>query len=108
LGFFKAGTLAPTLAAAISKLEVGETTDLIQTTYGYSILKVVERISPGIPPFEEVEQRVEEFLYNQKIQPALRAYLIQLRKDSYVVLAPGYIDTGAERPSDAMLAKKVK
>ena len=51
---------------------------------------------------------MEGFLYNQKIQPAMRTYLTQLRKDSYVVLAPGYVDSGAERPSDAVLAKKGK
>jgi hypothetical protein len=38
----------------------------------------------------------------------MRAYLTQLRKDSYVILAPGYVDNGAERPSDAVLAKKEK
>jgi len=108
LGFFKSGTLAPSLAAAVDKLEVGETTDPIETKYGYDIIKVMERISPGIPTFDEVERRVESFLYNQKMQPAMRTYLTQLRKDSYVVLAPGYVDSGAERPSDAVLAKKGK
>lgn len=108
LGFFKAGTLAPALTAAIDKLEVGEFSDPLLTKYGYDILKLLERISPGIPTFEEVEQRVETFLYNQQIQPAMRAYLAQLRKDSYITLAPGYVDIGAERPSDAALAKKEK
>jgi len=108
LGFFKVGTLAPTLAAAIAKLEVGEYTEPLQTKYGYDILKLLERLSPGIPTFEEVEQHVESFLYNQQIQPAMRAYLTQLRKDSYITLAPGYVDSGAERPSDAVLAKKGK
>ena len=68
----------------------------------------MERLTPGIPIFDEVEQRVEGFLYNQQIQPAMRAYLTQLRKDSYVTLTPGYVDSGAERPSDAVLAKKEK
>jgi len=87
---------------------VGETTDPIETKYGYDIIKLVERFTAGIPAFDEVEQHVEGFLYDQKIQPAMRAYLTQLRKDSYVVIAPGYVDSGAERPSDAVLAKKEK
>ena len=108
LGLFKGGTLAPSLAAAVDKLEVGETTDPIETKYGYDIIKLLERFTAGIPVFDEVEQHVEGFLYNQQIQPAMRAYLTQLRKDSYVILAPGYVDNGAERPSDAVLAKKEK
>ncbi len=106
LGFFKAGTqMAAGLGAAIDKTEVGETTDPIELKLGYVIIKVVERLSPGLPPFDEVEQRVEGFLYNQRMTPALRVYLTQLRKDSYVVIAPGYIDSGAERSSDAGRAK---
>jgi peptidyl-prolyl cis-trans isomerase SurA len=108
LGFFKAGTLAPALAAAVDKVDMGDTTDVIETKYGFAIFKVVERLSPGIPAFDEVEQRVEGFLYNQRIQPAMRTYLTQLRKDSYVTIAPGYVDTGAERPSEAVLATKQK
>jgi hypothetical protein len=40
------------------------------------------------------------------MQPAMRQYMVTLRKDSYVYLAPGYVDTGVERPSDAVIAKK--
>lgn len=108
VGFFKAGTLAPAVAAAIAKLEVGETTEVIQTKYGYMILKVVERRSAGIPKFEEVEQRVDEAFYSEKIETALRGYLATLRKESYIFLAPGYVDTGAEKPGTAVLAEKGK
>jgi hypothetical protein len=40
------------------------------------------------------------------MQGSLREYMVTLRKESYVFLAPGYVDTGAERPSEAVLAKK--
>jgi peptidyl-prolyl cis-trans isomerase SurA len=106
VGFFKPGTLAPVIADAIGKLEVGDTSDLVETKNGHMIFKVLERMRPGIPSFEEVEERVSETLYDQKMKPALRAYLITLRKESYINLAPGYVDAGAERPSEAVLAKK--
>ncbi len=106
VGILKPGTLSPAVAEAVNKLEVNDTSDIVQTSHGHMIFKVLERISPGIPTFEEVEQRVNEVMYNQKMQPALRAYLMNLRKESFIYLAPGYLDTGAERPSDAVLAKK--
>jgi peptidyl-prolyl cis-trans isomerase SurA len=105
IGFLKAGTLAPAIDAAISKLELNEFTEPIQIKTGYIILRVVERLSPGIPPFEQIEPRVMEFLYNQKMAPALRQYLVNLRKESYIFLRPGYVDTGTERASDALVAK---
>jgi peptidyl-prolyl cis-trans isomerase SurA len=106
IGFMKTSTIAPTIAAAISKLETNEFTDPIQTKSGYMILKLQERFSPGIPPFEEVESRVNEVLYNQRMEPKLREYLTGLRKDSYVFLAPGYIDTGGDTPGAALAAEK--
>ena len=106
IGFMKAGTLASAINDAVAKLDTNEFTDLIPIKSGYIILKLLERRRQGIPTFEEVEQRVNEYLYNQKMAPALRQYLATLRKESYVYLAPGYVDTGAERPSEAVLAKK--
>jgi peptidyl-prolyl cis-trans isomerase SurA len=95
LGFFKKGTLAPQLSAAIDKVDVGETTGVLKTQYGYMILKVKQRRQQGIAPFDDVEQKVDEVLYNQQMQPALRTYLTTLRKQSYITIAPGYTDTGA-------------
>jgi peptidyl-prolyl cis-trans isomerase SurA len=106
IGFLKEGTMASAIATVVGKLDVNEASDLIGTKSGYLILKVAERFSPGIPKFEEVEQRVNDVLYSQKMQPKLRAYLVQLRKESYIFLAPGYVDAGGERPSETQLAKK--
>jgi peptidyl-prolyl cis-trans isomerase SurA len=106
IGFFKDGTLAPAIDQAVKKLDVGETTDLIKTRDGYITIRVLERFSPGVPKFEEVEQRVEEALYNEKMQPALRQYLVTLRKESYIFLAPGYVDTGAGGATELELAQK--
>lgn len=106
VGFFKSGTLDPALGGPAEKLEVGDTSDLIMTKYGYTIIKVLEKLRPGVPSFEEVEHRVDEYIYNQKMPPGLRKYLTTLRKESFIYLAPGYVDTGAERPSEAQLAEK--
>jgi len=106
IGFMKTGTVAPSIAATIDKLDINENTGPIETKAGYLILKVLERFSPGIPKFEEVEQRVNESLYNRKMQPRLREYLAELRKESYIFLAPGFVDSGAERPSETQIAKQ--
>ena len=108
IGFMKTGTMAPAIAAAISKLEVNDYTDPILTKSGYTILRLLERFSPGIPPFEEVESRVNEALYGQRMEPKMREYLVQLRKDSYIFLAPGYIDTGAETPTAELTPERTQ
>jgi peptidyl-prolyl cis-trans isomerase SurA len=48
-----------------------------------------------VPPLSEIEPRVQEAIYMQRLQPALREYLKKLREDAYVKVYPGYVDTGA-------------
>jgi hypothetical protein len=72
------------------------------------ILRLLERFSPGIPPFEEVESHVNETLYSQRMEPKMREFLVQLRKDSYIFLAPGYVDTGAETPGALLTPERTQ
>lgn len=108
IGPMKNSQLAPVIATAIDKLDINENTDAIKIRNGYLILRLLERFSPGIPPFEEVEPRVQETLYSQRMEPKLREYLTQLRKDSYIFLAPGYVDTGGDTPGAALTSEKTQ
>jgi peptidyl-prolyl cis-trans isomerase SurA len=108
ISMMKMSSMAPAIAAAIAKLDVNEYTDPLHVKSGYLILRLVERLSPGIPPFEEVEARVQETLYSQRMEPKMREFLTQLRKDSYIFLAPGYIDTGADTLGAALTSDKTQ
>ncbi len=106
LGFMEEAKLTPDVGAVIAKLDRNDFTNPIQTKFGYIILKVLDRYSAGIPKFEEVEERVAAVLYDQKMQPQLRDYLTRLRSESYIFRAPGYFDTGEERPSETQPTHK--
>ncbi len=95
LGLWKRGSLGQVLEDATFPLKVGETTQPIRTRQGWLILKVTEHDQAGPAPLKDVEPQIQEALYMQAMQPALRAYLTKLREDSYVNLAPGFVDSGA-------------
>jgi peptidyl-prolyl cis-trans isomerase SurA len=95
LGEFKRGTLAKQIEDTTFAMKVGDVSDVIQTRQGFIIVKVVEHHNAGIPPFSEVEPRIQDALYMKKLQPALREYLTKLREDAYIDVYPGYEDTGA-------------
>ncbi len=95
IGFFKTGTLASAVQQKIDKLDVNQYTQPFLTKYGYMIVKVTGRQTGSVPTFNEAERRVMEYLYNEKMQKELRVYLTQLRKESFIRLAPGFVDTGA-------------
>lgn len=95
LGYFERGKLAKQLEDVTFNMKKGDVSDVIRTKQGFVILKVMEHESAGIPPFSEVEGRVQEAVYMQKLQPALREYLKKLREEAYIDIKTGYIDTGA-------------
>jgi peptidyl-prolyl cis-trans isomerase SurA len=95
LGFFKRGALAKGLEDKTFSMKGGEVTDPIRTKQGFVILKVAEHNPEGIPPFKDVENKVSDILYYQKLQPQLRAYLTKLREESFIDIKAGFVDTGA-------------
>ena len=95
LGLHKRGELAPELEKAVFSLHRGDSTGIIHTANGLEILRVNQHYDAGLQPLNKVEMDIENHLYQQQIQPAMRLYLDQLRRDSYVVVKPGYTDTGS-------------
>lgn len=100
VGFFKAGTIAPAISSAIANVDAGEVSPIVKTKYGYMIFDVLEKRVGKNPTFEQVSNQVMNYLYEQKIQGALRGFLTTLRKQSSIRLAPGFVDTGAPPGGD--------
>jgi peptidyl-prolyl cis-trans isomerase SurA len=95
LSLFKRGTLSKELEDKVFALKSGEVTDVIRTKQGYVILQVSEHQMAGVPPMKEVEPRIQDALYMQKLQPALRAFLTTLREEAFIDIKSGYLDSGA-------------
>ena len=95
VGFFEKGSLSPEIETAIANLQKNQVSDLIDTKYGYMILKVVSRTEAGVPTLADAESKINEKIYLDKIQPSLREYLTRLRTESYITIKAGYVDSGA-------------
>jgi peptidyl-prolyl cis-trans isomerase SurA len=108
LGFFKRGTLAKELEDKTFAMKPGDVSDVIRTRQGYVLLKVTEHTQAGIPPLKDVEPKVQEALYMQKLDPSLREFLTKLREDAFIVIKPGYVDTGASANQTNPIETSVK
>jgi peptidyl-prolyl cis-trans isomerase SurA len=95
VGFFKEGTVSAEIAKAIANVGVGDISKTLKTQYGYMIFKVLERRVGQHPTFDQVANYVMNYLYEQKVTGGMRGFLTTLRKESYIRLAPGFVDTGA-------------
>jgi peptidyl-prolyl cis-trans isomerase SurA len=94
LGTFERGKLAKELEDRTFAMKAGEITDVIHTKQGYAILRVDDHQMAGIPPMKDALPKIQDALYYQKLQPALRTFLTKLREEAYIKISPGYTDTG--------------
>ncbi|MGD0443302.1 MAG: peptidylprolyl isomerase [Edaphobacter sp.] len=103
LGMYKRGSLGQVLEDQTFNLKTGEWTAPIRTKQGFVILKVTDHPAAGIAPLKDVEPQVQEAMYSEAMQPALRTYLTKLREDAYIEVRSGYVDSGAS-PKETRLA----
>ena len=95
MGAFGRGQLAKSLEDQVFKMNRGDMTDVIQTKAGFEILRVEEHYQAGEQPYDKVEGEISNKFYQDKMQPALRSYLAELREESYLTIKPGYVDSAA-------------
>ena len=95
LGLFKPGSNAKVIEDQTFALKVGDSTQPIRTRQGFVVLKVTQHDKAGPAPMKDVEGQIEQGLYVQAMEPAMRAYLSKLRDDSFVDIQPGFVDSGA-------------
>jgi parvulin-like peptidyl-prolyl isomerase len=72
--------LIPAVAAAISRLKVGEISDTIETSIGYFIIKLNDRRPARHASFGEVKEEIKASLLQQKTDDELQAWLKRQRE----------------------------
>lgn len=95
IGEFKRGEMAKVLEDETFALKTGEVSKVMHTNQGFIIFKVLQHQQAGIPPLKEVDEKIRNVLYVQKLEPSARAYLTKLREEAYIEIREGYADTGA-------------
>lgn len=95
VGEFQRGMMAPEVEKAVFALKKGDSSDVLPVKNGLEIYHVNQRFEAGLQPLAKVEDEIENQIYQTRIQAAMRKYEAQLRRDSYIVIAAGYADTGA-------------
>jgi peptidyl-prolyl cis-trans isomerase SurA len=100
LGQYKRGELSKELEDTVFKMKRNELTEVMETKQGYLIMQVLEHYDEGEQSLAKVENEINEKLYGQRMEPALREYLKTLREQSYVVIKPGYQDAAGGSNSE--------
>lgn len=84
MGAFKAGELSPAFEQAISTLEVGDVSEVLELGGMVHLLKVEERNSGGVAELSSVEGQIGELLRQQKLETKLEQWRTELKGEAYI------------------------
>jgi peptidyl-prolyl cis-trans isomerase C len=84
LGYFSKGQMVKPFEDAALALKPGETSGIVETQFGYHIIKLVEIKPEGIMPYAEVKDQLIQYLKQEKVKAELDSYLAGLEKSAKI------------------------
>lgn len=87
---FPKGQMVPPFENACFTQKIGDIGPLVETTFGFHIIKVEKRSEAGTTPLDEVKDRLKAFLENQKKAESAQKYLKVLREKAKVTYTEGF------------------
>lgn len=90
LGFRqRGGGWDPPFEKVAFDLKIGQTSDIVETRFGYHIIKVTDRKEAEITPFEQAKDSIIKRLKQQKQGPLITKYIESLKANAKIVYPPG-------------------
>ncbi|HLH03276.1 MAG TPA: peptidylprolyl isomerase [Bryobacteraceae bacterium] len=100
LGSYKKGELSAEVEAAVWNKPKGYITPPIKLPTGFDIFRVDDHTKAGLAPLADVKPEIENILYGPKMEPKVREYLTDLRRQAFLQIKPGFTDSFAAPGKD--------
>lgn len=84
LGYFPRGMLVPEFEEIAFNLKIDEISDIVETAYGFHIIKVTDKKPETITPFTEIETQLKDYLVKEKKGKAWEAFKSDLLQKAEV------------------------
>jgi peptidyl-prolyl cis-trans isomerase C len=84
LNFFGPGQMVPEFEKVAFTMKAGDTSDIVESQFGYHIIKVTERREGRTVPFAEARNQIAEYLKQQRQQEKTNALVEQLKAKSKI------------------------
>lgn len=89
LNFFVEGQMVPSFEKAAAELKVGQVSDIVETRFGYHIIKLTDHKPASTVPFPEAKDTIIDNLTRQKQRQIVEEYIESLKNQAEIVYPPG-------------------
>ncbi len=100
MGEFTPDMLRDDLRKIVANTKKNMVTEPIKEAGGFRIIKVNDRLEEGLQPFDEVKDEIQEILAGPMMGPKITEFLNKLRREAFLEIKDGYIDTQAAPGKD--------
>ena len=90
LGTFGKGRMVEPFEKAVFELKPEGISDPVQTQFGWHLIKLHDRKEPEITPFEEVKDKITEYLGERRKDSVFDEFLDQLKKNAEITEVAGF------------------
>lgn len=87
LGVFEEEEMASYMRRAVTSLNPGQVSAIIETEVGYQFFKLLSSKEGGIvtvAPYSEVKEEIREKLYDQELRKEFEEWIEEIRSDAYI------------------------
>ncbi len=98
LNFFSKGDMVPPFEEAAFAMEIGKVSDIVETRFGYHIIKVTDRKEAGTTSFEQAKAGLIKQLAQKKQAEITNNYIDSLKAAANIVYPPGKEPTSSAPP----------
>ncbi len=88
LDFFPRGTMIPAFEEVAFSLKPGETSGLVETEYGYHIIKMEEKKDAVLEPYEKIKDKVKDQALQEMRKAAVGEFIEKALKNAGVEINP--------------------
>jgi peptidyl-prolyl cis-trans isomerase C len=84
LGSFGKGEMVPEFEKATAALKPGGISEVVETQFGYHVIKLIEKNDAGTVKFDEAKDKIKDYLKQTKTQKAVMDYVAELKSKASI------------------------
>lgn len=107
LGYIVRGQMVPAFEEAAFSLGIGELSDIVETEYGFHIIKCNDIQEEKQLTLEEAQENIKNILTNQKQNEAIDTLITQLRKEANIKIHYDFTSELTEKEESQLNDTKV-